>query len=171
MANEESVCPVPNCKICLKAAEYAKEQEEKGKFHYVLSENGPSLPLQRTQCCLAKKLRPYPCLSSIDRCDPALLAFVMVMRVDDVRITPGPEPEIVAFVEYDGIESFDERAMKLMKENKDLKERVAQLESALERYYSQIIRGYDATGKSSNAVINCLPIDVIGAYESVRKFT
>ena len=47
MANEESVCPVPECKICLKAAKYAKEQDE-GKFHYVLSENGPSLPLKST---------------------------------------------------------------------------------------------------------------------------
>jgi hypothetical protein len=87
----------------------------------------------RTECMLVKSLPKYPHLSPEDRCNPALLAYVKVLEPSDAQIISGPEPAIVAFDEYDGSESFDERAMKLLKEIKDLKQCIAELKLLLKQ--------------------------------------
>lgn len=129
-----TVCTVPDCKICSKASKYAK-YNERGIYNYVIFKD-VGIDKSLSQCCLVKCLPNYPDLSPKDRCNPALLAYVFVLKPDNARIIPGPEPHIVAFNKYEGVEAFDDRAMELMNKIEDLEKRIAQLESALQFYYS-----------------------------------
>lgn len=118
-SDDDSETCGPNCQGCAEGTElvqhYKNLQAEK-KFSYALNPNyggfqlwswGEDEPCCKVFDCLK---REHQELCPFVRSDPYVLAYVQLYRSKHISIEEGPEPRVVIFQEYDGIESIDRLA-------------------------------------------------------------